>query len=101
MWQEINNKLVKKFVFKDFNDAWKFMSVVAEMAKEIRHHPRWINEYNVVIFELYAHSENKVTDKDRELASRIDHMESMKEYLKDPLEKVREMIAEMKAKFKH
>jgi 4a-hydroxytetrahydrobiopterin dehydratase len=72
MWEEVNNKLVKTFSFADFDEAWAFMSKVAQLAKQLDHHPRWTNEYNTVSFELSTHSEGKVTDQDRQLAAAID-----------------------------
>jgi len=74
MWQEADNKLVKTFTFKDFNEAWAFMEQVAVIAKELDHHPRWTNEYNIVKFELSTHSVNQVTDQDRALAQAIDNL---------------------------
>lgn len=71
-WQEIDNKLVKTFTFRDFDEAWAFMSKVAVIAREMDHHPAWTNEYNVVKFALSTHTEGKVTDKDRQLATAID-----------------------------
>jgi 4a-hydroxytetrahydrobiopterin dehydratase len=71
-WQEINNTLVKTFTFRDFDEAWAFMSKVALVAKQMDHHPTWTNEYNTVKFELSTHSAGQVTDKDRQLASAID-----------------------------
>jgi len=48
MWQEINNSLYKKFEFKDFSEAFAFMTRVALAAEKIDHHPKWTNEYNKV-----------------------------------------------------
>ncbi|MGA2297653.1 MAG: 4a-hydroxytetrahydrobiopterin dehydratase [FCB group bacterium] len=72
MWEEKNNKLVKTFTFKDFDEAWAFMSKVAEIAKKMDHHPTWTNKYNIVSFELYTHTAGKVTDNDHKLADAID-----------------------------
>jgi 4a-hydroxytetrahydrobiopterin dehydratase len=74
MWQEINNKLVKTFTFRDFDEAWAFMTKVAALVKELDHHPTWTNEYNIVKFELYTHSAGKITDQDRQLAVAIDKL---------------------------
>lgn len=73
MWQEKDNKLVRNFTFKNFRDAFVFMSEVAEVAETMDHHPNWSNSYNKVNIELTTHSAgNTVTDKDRELAKEID-----------------------------
>lgn len=66
-------QLVKNFMFKDFVSAWAFMSQVALLAEKMDHHPDWSNEYNRVTIRLNTHSEgNKITDKDRKLATLID-----------------------------
>lgn len=73
MWKEENNKLVKTFTFKDFIQAFGFMSKVAIVAEKMNHHPNWSNVYNRVSFELCTHDAgNVVTDKDRKLAAAID-----------------------------
>ncbi len=73
MWLEENNKLKKTFQFPDFKTAFAFMTVVADAAEEMDHHPEWSNVYNVVRFELYTHDAgNTVTIRDHKLAQRID-----------------------------
>jgi 4a-hydroxytetrahydrobiopterin dehydratase len=73
MWKEENNKLVKTFTFKDFTEAFGFMSKVAIVAEKMNHHPNWSNVYNRVSFELNTHDAgNVVTEKDRKLAAAID-----------------------------
>lgn len=73
MWKEDNNKLVREISFKNFTEAFGFMTKVAIEAEKMDHHPNWSNVYNKVTIELTTHSEgNKVTDKDRKLAAMID-----------------------------
>lgn len=73
MWEEKNNKLYKKFEFKDFAQAFAFMTKVALAAEKMDHHPRWTNEYNKVEFWLSTHDAgDKVTEKDKKLAQVID-----------------------------
>lgn len=73
MWKEENNKLVREISFKNFTEAFGFMTKVAIEAEKMDHHPNWSNVYNKVTIELTTHSEgNKVTDKDRKLAAMID-----------------------------
>ena len=75
MWKEENNRLVKTFEFKDFVEAFGFMSSVALIAEKMNHHPNWTNVYNKVSFELNTHDAgNTVTDKDRKLAEAIDKL---------------------------
>lgn len=72
-WTNEDNKLKKQFAFKDFTDAFGFMSSVALVAEKMNHHPTWSNTYNKVVIELTTHDAgNTVTDKDKALASSID-----------------------------
>lgn len=73
MWKEADNKLVRTFEFKDFVEAFGFMTRVAIAAEKMDHHPNWSNVYNKVTIELTTHDAgNVVTDKDRNLAQTID-----------------------------
>lgn len=73
MWTEVNNTLYQKFEFKNFSEAFGFMSRVALEAEKMDHHPLWTNVYNKVEIWLSTHDAgNTVTEKDRVLASRID-----------------------------
>ena len=75
MWKEADNKLSRTFNFKDFVEAFGFMSRVAIIAEKMNHHPNWSNVYNQVIIELNTHDAgNIVTEKDRKLASAIDEL---------------------------
>jgi 4a-hydroxytetrahydrobiopterin dehydratase len=73
MWQEQDNKLYRKFEFKNFSEAFAFMTRVALEAEKMDHHPLWTNVWNTVEVWLNTHSAgNVVTDKDRQLAKKID-----------------------------
>jgi 4a-hydroxytetrahydrobiopterin dehydratase len=73
MWQETDNKLYRKFVFRNFSEAFAFMTRVAIEAERMDHHPLWTNVWNTVEIWLSTHDAgNVVTDKDHTLASRID-----------------------------
>ena len=75
MWKEENNRLVKNFQFKDFVEAFGFMTKVAILAEKMNHHQQWTNVYNKVSFELSTHDAgDKVTDKDHKLAKAIDDL---------------------------
>ena len=72
MWTEIDNQLKSSFQFKDFTQAFAFMTEVAFLAEKQAHHPDWQNVYNKVDISLSTHDAgNIVTDKDRELAGLI------------------------------
>ncbi len=75
MWKEEDNKLKRTFEFKDFVQAFGFMTRVAIAAEKFGHHPNWSNVYNEVVIELTTHDAgNVVTDNDRELAKIIDSL---------------------------
>lgn len=75
MWKEDNNKLTKTFTFKDFTEAFGFMTRVAFIAEKMDHHPTWTNTYNKVQIELSTHDAgNTVTEKDHKLAKAIDKL---------------------------
>jgi 4a-hydroxytetrahydrobiopterin dehydratase len=73
MWTDENNSLYKKFLFRNFSEAFSFMTRVALEAEKMDHHPRWTNVWNQVEIWLSTHDAgNTVTEKDRELAAKID-----------------------------
>lgn len=74
-WKEENNSLTRSFKFKDFVQAWSFMTKVAMIAEKMNHHPEWNNVYNQVNITLTTHDKgNTITEKDRELAKKIDEI---------------------------
>ena len=76
-WEEKNNSLYRKFEFKDFSEAFAFMTRVALIAEKMNHHPKWTNVWNTVEMWLSTHDAGDVvTDKDRKLAERIDALGS-------------------------
>jgi 4a-hydroxytetrahydrobiopterin dehydratase len=73
MWEEIDKKLHKKFKFKNFSEAFAFMTRVAMIAEKMDHHPEWKNVWNMVEFWLSTHDAGDiVTEKDKKLAAKID-----------------------------
>ena len=76
MLQEQNNKLYKKFMFKNFSEAFAFMTRVAFLAEQMDHHPDWKNTNNTLQIWLYTHSAGEiVTEKDHKLAAAIDALQ--------------------------
>ena len=72
-WEEKNNSLYRKFEFKDFSEAFAFMTRVALIAEKMNHHPKWTNVWNTVEVWLSTHDAGDiVTDKDRKLGEKID-----------------------------
>lgn len=77
MWKEESNTLYKKFEFKNFSEAFAFMTRVAMAAEKMDHHPTWKNTYIKVEIWLSTHDAGDiVTDKDRKLAAIIDKLTS-------------------------
>ncbi len=75
VWEEANNKLYKKFLFKNFSEAFAFMTRVALAAEKMDHHPEWKNVWNTVEVWLSTHDAGDiVTEKDRKLADKIDSL---------------------------
>ena len=75
MWEEKNNALYKKFTFRDFSEAFGFMTRVAMAAEKMNHHPLWTNVYNQVEIWLNTHDAGDVvTDKDRQISAKIDKL---------------------------
>lgn len=75
MWKEENNSLKRTFRFKNFSEAFAFMTRVAFLAEKMNHHPEWKNIYNTVDICLNTHDAgNTVTEKDRKLAAEIDKL---------------------------
>ena len=72
-WKVEEESLVKEFEFANFADAIDFVNKILPIAQEAKHHPDvLIHSYKKVKVMLYTHSENKITDKDHNLAKKID-----------------------------
>ena len=51
-WGVTASKISRSFEFKDFQQAFRFMSCVARIADQADHHPEWFNVYNCVKVNL-------------------------------------------------
>jgi 4a-hydroxytetrahydrobiopterin dehydratase len=73
-WSEADGKeaITKTFKFADFSTAFGFMSAIATQAEKADHHPEWFNVYNTVKVTLTTHDADGVTDKDVDLAQKMD-----------------------------
>jgi len=73
-WQDVAGRdaIHKEFKFKDFNQAFGFMSRVALMAERMDHHPEWFNVYNRVEITLSTHDAGGLSGLDVKLAAFID-----------------------------
>ena len=68
--------ITRLFTFKDFSEAFGFMTRVALLAQAADHHPDWSNGYNKVTIALSTHSAGGVTNNDIKLAMAIDKLVS-------------------------
>lgn len=69
-WELNDGKLHRIFVFRDFAEAFAFMTDVAREAEALGHHPEWFNVYNRVTIDLITHDPPGITALDFELAHR-------------------------------
>jgi|AntAceMinimDraft_5_1070358.scaffolds.fasta_scaffold267479_1 4a-hydroxytetrahydrobiopterin dehydratase len=71
-WRFENDKLKAEFLFKDFKQAFAFISIIAIESEKLNHHPEWSNIYNKVTFILSTHDVgDKITSLDIDLATSI------------------------------
>jgi len=67
-----NQELERIFLFKDFKTAFQFMTLCANFAEELDHHPDWSNSWNTVTVRLSTHSMKALTDLDITMARAMD-----------------------------
>ncbi|MDX1506100.1 MAG: 4a-hydroxytetrahydrobiopterin dehydratase, partial [Spongiibacter sp.] len=70
-WQREGDTLRREFQFKNFLDAFAFMTKVAICAEKIDHHPDWSNSYNKVVISLTTHDVGGLSPRDLALAEAI------------------------------
>ncbi len=63
-WSLVDDKLQCEFRFRDFNQAFAFMTRVALLAEQMNHHPEWFNVYSRVRVELTTHDAGGITELD-------------------------------------
>ncbi|XP_064397501.1 putative pterin-4-alpha-carbinolamine dehydratase [Halichondria panicea] len=73
-WKTVEGRdaIQKEFTFKDFSEAWGFMSRVALKAEQMNHHPEWFNVYNRVDVTLSTHDCQGLSLRDIKLATFIE-----------------------------
>jgi 4a-hydroxytetrahydrobiopterin dehydratase len=67
-WSLVDGKLHAEIRFKDFNEAFGFMTRVALVAEKMDHHPDWSNSWNTVVLDIVNHSAGGVTQRCVDLA---------------------------------
>ncbi|MGA3012489.1 MAG: 4a-hydroxytetrahydrobiopterin dehydratase [Bacteroidales bacterium] len=73
-WTFNDTAIRRDIEFRNFVEAFSFMTSIALEAEKMDHHPEWINSYNRVSIALNTHSAKGVTKKDFELAEKIDEI---------------------------
>jgi 4a-hydroxytetrahydrobiopterin dehydratase len=75
-WSDVSGRdaITKKFTFKNFNEAFGFMSRVALVAEKMDHHPEWSNVYKTVDVTLSTHDAGGLTELDVKLAEAMDQI---------------------------
>ena len=71
-WAFECGKLHKEYVFKNFMEAFGFMTSAALAAEGMNHHPEWFNVYKKVVVDLITHDAGGVSERDFELATKMD-----------------------------
>ena len=71
-WSLRAGKLLRELSFPNFVEAFGFMSSVALVAERMDHHPEWSNVYGRVVIELTTHDAGGITERDFELARKIE-----------------------------
>ncbi len=75
-WSEVDDRdaIAKTFTFKDFNEAFGFMTRVALVAEKADHHPEWRNVYRTVEVVLSTHDAGGLTSRDIDLARAMNRL---------------------------
>jgi 4a-hydroxytetrahydrobiopterin dehydratase len=73
-WLVKSKFLHRELLFKDFVEAFSFMTAVALIAEKLAHHPNWKNAYNKVTIDLTTHDADGISTKDFDLAKAIDKL---------------------------
>jgi 4a-hydroxytetrahydrobiopterin dehydratase len=75
-WTKVEGReaISKKFKFKDFNEAFGWMTRIALQAEKMDHHPEWLNVWNRVEVTLATHSAGGITKLDLKLAAAMDKL---------------------------
>jgi len=71
-WQIREGKLYRRLQFKNFVEAFGFMSRVALLAEKADHHPEWFNVYHTIEIFLTTHDAGGLSERDFALAAAID-----------------------------
>ena len=78
----------KIWKFRNFSEAWGFMTRAALAAEKLNHHPEWSNKYNIVDVTLVTHDCDGLSDLDLKLASLMDKAAGQAEVIRDHSEPI-------------
>jgi 4a-hydroxytetrahydrobiopterin dehydratase len=73
-WEYIDGALETTFEFENFKETFSIMTRIAFECEALNHHPEWRNVYNTLNIRLNTHDANGVTQKDFDLAERIEQI---------------------------
>jgi 4a-hydroxytetrahydrobiopterin dehydratase len=73
-WEKYGNSLRREFKFDDFSGAVDFVNRLTPTANELNHHPDVFLSWGLARVSLISHSEHGITEKDFELAKRLDEL---------------------------
>jgi 4a-hydroxytetrahydrobiopterin dehydratase len=75
-WSEVKDRdaITRTFVFRDFNEAFGFMTRAALIAEKLDHHPEWFNVYKTVTVTLSTHDAGGLTERDVTLAEAMNRL---------------------------
>ena len=75
-WSEVKDRdaITKTFVFREFNEAFGFMTRAALVAEKLDHHPEWFNVYKTVTVTLSTHDAGGLTEHDVKLAEAMNRL---------------------------
>jgi 4a-hydroxytetrahydrobiopterin dehydratase len=77
-WEEIEGKLCKDFKFNNFVESFSFITKIALESEKMDHHPDILISYNKVNIKLITHDTNQISEKDIDLAKKIDELNTQK-----------------------
>ena len=75
-WSEVKDRdaITRTLVFRDFNEAFGFMTRAALVAEKLDHHPEWFNVYKTVTVTLSTHDAGGLTERDVTLAEAMNRL---------------------------
>ena len=73
-WDVVGDRLVRRFAFADFSEAFGFMTRVALIAEKLDHHPDWSNSWNTVTIEITSHDRGGITELCIDFATRVNRL---------------------------